>query len=175
MTTRSRTQNDEALFNALLFLLRTKTIEQISITELCKAAAVSRMSYYRNYQSIEDIITAKLNDIFSHAMRFMSKYKLTTPAEFGQLFFSFFQDYTTDLRTLISSDLKFLVSYAFKDDIKILINHHLVQVSVPEDEYWLAFVASGLTESLFLWSLNGAVETPEQMGRIVSHIINHQR
>ena len=37
--------------SALIGLLRTKTIEEVSISELCAAAGVGRASFYRNFES----------------------------------------------------------------------------------------------------------------------------
>ncbi len=46
----------EALQTALLYLMNTKKMEDISISELVRKAGVSRQAFYRNYTSKEDII-----------------------------------------------------------------------------------------------------------------------
>lgn len=46
----------EKLTQALLQLLRVKKIDDISIRELTQQAQVSRASFYRNYQSLSDIL-----------------------------------------------------------------------------------------------------------------------
>ncbi|MCR5505964.1 MAG: TetR/AcrR family transcriptional regulator [Bacilli bacterium] len=47
----------ECLFIALLKLMDEKPYQSISITEICDKAGVSRMAYYRNYNSKEEILT----------------------------------------------------------------------------------------------------------------------
>ena len=44
------------IMDALLQLMHTKDYEQISISELARKAGVSRMSYYRNYNSKDEIL-----------------------------------------------------------------------------------------------------------------------
>ncbi|MDT2835546.1 TetR/AcrR family transcriptional regulator [Enterococcus durans] len=44
------------IYQALLHLLQKKELIDISISELCKAARVSRTYYYRNFHSLQDII-----------------------------------------------------------------------------------------------------------------------
>ena len=47
---------DECLEEALLELLKTKTIDNVSVTELTKLAGVSRSSFYRRYDEPADIL-----------------------------------------------------------------------------------------------------------------------
>ena len=42
--------------NALLSLLKSKELKDISISEVTSAAGVSRVSFYRNYKEKEDIL-----------------------------------------------------------------------------------------------------------------------
>lgn len=55
----------ECLIHALMSLLETRPLSSISITELTRKAGVSRMTYYRNYRSLDEIFTTYLDDIFT--------------------------------------------------------------------------------------------------------------
>ena len=46
----------ESLTDALFYLMSKKEFNDIAITELSKKAGVSRLSFYRNFDSNEDII-----------------------------------------------------------------------------------------------------------------------
>ena len=46
----------ECLTGALLKLIKTKRLDKISVTELCEKAGVSRVTYYRNFSSVESIL-----------------------------------------------------------------------------------------------------------------------
>lgn len=50
----------ECLFEALLILMNKKPFDKITVSELVKRAGVSRTTFYRNYSSIEQIITEPL-------------------------------------------------------------------------------------------------------------------
>lgn len=52
----------ECLTTALVRLSESKPLSAITVTELCEMAGVSRMSFYRNYQSKEDILSAYLTE-----------------------------------------------------------------------------------------------------------------
>ena len=49
---------------SLLALLENKTIDDISISELCDNAGIGRASFYRNFNSKEDILRAYINQLF---------------------------------------------------------------------------------------------------------------
>lgn len=54
----------ECIVTALLKLIYTKPLSAITISELCEKAGVSRMSFYRNYESKEEIFKKRLEEIF---------------------------------------------------------------------------------------------------------------
>ena len=54
----------EHITGALLKLLREKPIEAISVSELCELAGIGRASFYRNYDSKEDILRAYIHALF---------------------------------------------------------------------------------------------------------------
>lgn len=53
----------ECMTTALLQLMKEKNFEQISVSEITKRAGVSRTSYYRNYDSKEDILKQGLDQV----------------------------------------------------------------------------------------------------------------
>lgn len=53
-----------SIIEAFLLLLQNQPYEKISISDIVKKAGVARVSYYRNFDSKESIITAYLNSIF---------------------------------------------------------------------------------------------------------------
>jgi AcrR family transcriptional regulator len=53
----------KCIVDALLLLMNEKDFDDITITEICTKADVSRMAYYRNYYTKKDIIIEYLKDI----------------------------------------------------------------------------------------------------------------
>ena len=46
----------EWMQQALLRLLRTKELSEISVTELTRTAGVARVTFYRNYNDMADVL-----------------------------------------------------------------------------------------------------------------------
>ncbi len=54
----------DIISEALIVLLKRKLYIDITVSELVNAAQVSRASFYRNYNSIDDVITHIVDDIY---------------------------------------------------------------------------------------------------------------
>ena len=53
----------DSIYIALLQLMEKKPYNEITITDITKRAGVSRMAYYRNYESKDDILIKRLESI----------------------------------------------------------------------------------------------------------------
>lgn len=51
----ARAETRACITKALVKLTQEKALSSISVTELCQAAGVSRMAFYRNYRSKEEV------------------------------------------------------------------------------------------------------------------------
>ncbi|WP_297634952.1 TetR/AcrR family transcriptional regulator [uncultured Clostridium sp.] len=68
----------ECIESALIQLMKTKSFQEISITDIAKRAGVSRNAYYRNYSSKEDILSGYLQNILSQMASALCKYSPLT-------------------------------------------------------------------------------------------------
>lgn len=56
-------QVKQDMYKALLRLMGDKTFSSISVSDITSEANVSRMSFYRNYNAIEDILTEHFDEV----------------------------------------------------------------------------------------------------------------
>ena len=61
--------NRQCISEALIRLMETKAYEDISVTEICRMAGVSRMTYYRNYRSKREIFSDYMKMIVDEFVR----------------------------------------------------------------------------------------------------------
>ena len=62
-TNHSKQFSRDCMVQALMQLLQTKSLSNITISELTERAGVSRMTYYRNYNSMDEIFISYLKDL----------------------------------------------------------------------------------------------------------------
>ena len=139
-------------------MLKEKPLENIKIKDLTEEANVSRVSFYRNYKSKEDVLTK----YFSYCM-----------ADFKTI-----PDFQNNFWLNIFNYL-----YKIKDNIKVLVDANLTRVlmqfvfdafldgqSEKEDIYRRACQAGSFWGIINEWFKRGMVEQPEEMTRIVEDL-----
>lgn len=99
----------DSIYEALLQLMEKKPYSEIKITDIVERAGVSRMAYYRNYQSKDEILTKRLeknlDDFYSRILD--DKSKGTTSMSRIEFMTAFFEELQKDhiLQTVISAGL----------------------------------------------------------------------
>ena len=139
-------------------MLKEKPLENIKIKDLTEEADVSRVSFYRNYKSKEDVLTK----YFSYCM-----------ADFKTI-----PDFQNNFWLNIFNYL-----YKIKDNIKVLVDANLTRVlmqfvfdafldgqSEKEDIYRRACQAGSFWGIINEWFKRDMVEQPEEMTRIVEDL-----
>ena len=74
-----------SIVSALIDLMREKNFEAISVSEITARAGVSRVSYYRNFDSKEDILTGSLKDLMDHFAEEINTIPGHTPVSYTHL------------------------------------------------------------------------------------------
>lgn len=125
----------EALTGALYLLLKTKRLEQVSVSELVVKAGVSRSAYYRNFTTIQDVfsllVTEKAISIFSDI------------------------DFTTGMYESANWEPVFDRLWHHQPIIKILNDNHQISLLVESLNHIAIQPSSSLNEILRLRILNG--------------------
>ena len=115
----------ECMVTALMLLLKEKPLSAISISELTEKAGVSRMTYYRNYQSKEDIFSSFLEEALTDYQREAKELSLDQHAyASANLFhcFSYFEKHKEFLDSLFKSGLGHLLLTAISRYVPKRVN-----------------------------------------------------
>lgn len=148
----------ESLTEALLILIRKKPFEEITITEISKLAGVSRVSFYRNFDSKEDILVKYL---FERSMAEFSRYPAETTEEKLVAMFK------------AIAQLHDIIDLLYQQNLSHLFLFYLRTATgaSPEDqnnEAYLKSIKMGICfGALDEWIRRGRQESPEQMVEIL--------
>ncbi len=144
-----------AFVNTLIQQMRVKPFNQISVSELSEAAEYDRRTFYRYFQTKEDILYL-YSAVLLEAMANDMKREALTPRS-GFLAYFKFWDTHRDFLTLLEKQ-GFLYFLAEKQDQ--LLYHQ----QVPEfSQYAYYFTLGGLWQVLVFWIRTGMRQTPEQL------------
>ena len=163
----SNTLIKKCIVDALISLMNEKAFDDITITEICNKACVSRMTYYRNYYTKKDIIIEYLKDIAenfekeSHSWQEKNEY---TNKNVIRFLFTYFQKYSYFMKTLRKANLSGLLqeclnSYLEKETDMITRNS-------AQEKYHMYSYAGALYNVYIKWLDNDMKESPEEMAEI---------
>lgn len=127
MTARKNIAHDivvESLAEALLQLMEKKPFSDISISELCTRAGVGRVSFYRNYDNMQDILSD-----------YLTKCTDEWWAEFIQHPQEYFRDhFWSELLEQYRKNER-LISLIYQNDLSYIIKNHIFSCCGPKPEH----------------------------------------
>ena len=156
----------ESITQALLRLMQEKEYKDISITDVCKLAGVSRNAFYRNYPAKDAILRQymyEFTDVWRRQLRTVKN--LTAKQYFTTLFIE-----TGKHKELIRMLHKAQIEYLLIDVIFTFFRNFTLHTS--QIHYLQCHFAGSIHSIIVHWIMNEQPETPEELGLMVCNF-NH--
>ena len=147
-------QSQRMIAHALMALLRRKPCAAITVSELCQEAAIGRKTFYRNFDTKEDVIDLILGDLLETYRRGLGE----IPSEERLFFhFAFIKEHVEFFTALYRNGLIELANRKFS----VLIAETMpVWSDDPiEQEYRSRFVCAGIEAIEGVWMEHGCQES----------------
>lgn len=158
--TQIKTDSLQYLTQALFHLLETKPLNDITITALVARAGVSRMAFYRNYDTLEDILRAyfepRLQQLFDNVI-------LQRPAQVKLADMqTFFAEFAHQWRLAERQHYEYLIRDLFTAQMATYY------AQWPDaNRYWAVFMTNGVYGIWREWLLSGQHESLEQLQALI--------
>lgn len=72
----NRSEKEKHIFHALVELMQTRNVWEITVSELAKQAGISRSGFYRLFESVDDVVKNMENDMLE-TMRDICRYYIS--------------------------------------------------------------------------------------------------
>lgn len=144
----------EHITSGLLELMEQKPFGSISVSEICEKAGVGRASFYRNFESKEDIIRKHLHNLLEE---WWAGYTGTTTPELVAAIFDYFYERKNLYIMLYKQGLAYISLQSVKDSCGPKPEHNNAAA------YFAAFFSYGLYGWIEEWFKRGLQETPREM------------
>lgn len=152
----------ESLADALLKLLADRPIDQIRISEIADAANVSRITYYRNFNSKEDVLYFKCMRMAERWYAGLTPEQISSPARFAEAFYEQTYARRDILMTLYRAKLHHILLASI---YRVMQLHHKAYRD-DDEAYASAFFAYGMFGILSEWIKGGCRKTPRQLAAL---------
>ncbi|MGN0693211.1 MAG: TetR/AcrR family transcriptional regulator [Oscillospiraceae bacterium] len=160
----------ECIQTALINLIGVKPFDKITITELVLRSGVSRMSFYRNYKTKEDVIMDMCTELEEQLYESISDDSFKKePRKWYFGLFSRVMSHEKELSLLFSANMPQNIS------IRILTAAGEVfkKLSLSDEEKYKASAWEGaLIGIIFHWLSSGMKESPDEMADMCMKLIN---
>lgn len=153
-----------SITDALLQLMYQKSFSDITITEIIKTAGVARVSFYRNYNSREDVLLTLIEDI-------LAKYQNLVESDGAEYYtyrnvlhsFQYFKDYGCYVLDLYH--------FGYGSILLEKLNqfHEVAAGTMPNnsiEKYHLYMYMGALFNTAIIWIQNGTKESTEDIARM---------
>ena len=155
----------ERIVAALTELMSQKDYASITITEITQKADVSRMTYYRNYSSKEDILRRFMSDVGEriHA-KIVEQDLYHDTYQYYYTLFEMLGQYEALVNAALTAGLDGLILDCIAHNMD---QTFLGTAAHPDTEkYLLRFYAGAFFHVFIEWTRNGRQESCEQMARL---------
>ena len=163
----------DCMVQALIQLLKTKSLSNITITELTERAGVSRMTYYRNYHSLDEIFSSYLKDLVESYRQDVATWpdKGNYNDSRNMLHcYEYFNHYKEFIACLVQTGLGHLLLQAL--DSYILDTYYTEDKG--QDFYYTLRAFSGSLYNIYVtWILEDSKESAEEIVSIICKIYSY--
>ncbi len=157
------------MIDSLLQLMKTIPYDEITITQITNKAGVSRMTYYRNYLSKDEIL-ASYNEYLTEEFASITRtIKEMNNSSYFKALFDFSSKCKDYLYTLNKTQKLYIILEAINKNVDVITKDN-----DEENIYYYKFFAGAIFNTLISWIISGTKESSEEMAeKLVDFIGNN--
>lgn len=167
-------QSSEWIFEALSELARDKSYESISVTDIVNRANIGRSTFYRNFDTKDDVLRFKCDQKCMELKDYLLEYKNKNGVPPGPLltkpFVTFWSENSIIIELLIKVNRLNILNESYAD---ILRKYHSDNTDIVDEmtlkysDYILEANVSSSISVLVKWIKNNKRESPDELAKIV--------
>lgn len=170
---------------ALISLLKKKSFEYITVSEICKTAGVNRSTFYLHYETIGDLLNEASRGLLDDFLSYFTKdiksevFDLANK-KLDELFFiqdkyltpylNYIQDHKEVFLTAILHNKTFGFENVYKRMFENIFNPILDRFNYPADtrQYVMMYYLTGINAIVIEWLKNSCDKPVEEISEIIS-------
>lgn len=172
---RTRKQLEEALVR----LLKKKSIQKISVSELAEEADITRATFYQYYRDPYEMLRMMQDDIIEHIQDIIDR---TTGGDAKGFFYQLFEYMSDDS---VKPEILYFdtgngsgyerVGYEIHNNYMLRWGQKFTGEQSSQYEYYRYYIIFGCIAVVENWIKNGKKETPQQMAEITFSVLPKEK
>jgi len=162
-------QSKQLIRDALFALMEKKAFQEITIKDIAEKAGIARLTFYRNFDSKEDIIRYHIQCGF---MDFLHELRDTSNADLREMIslcYRYWHLKRDELILLSNQKMEWLVKEPFETYLHIILE----QMGLKEKYtyFQIQFLIGGMLADMLAWIKNPRGNTPEDMAEEIIQLL----
>lgn len=163
------------IYEALERLMQKTEYKNIKITDLCNEAKIGRVTFYRHYDTIDDVLRKKCDEKCDGLINYIVKSIKSNDERisFLQYFLRYWYDHSNILALIYKADRASIISESLE---KIMYKMKpMISLPHPQPKYMNYFFAIRSAIPLAIlaeWVKNDLNITPDELSEILSKMLN---
>ncbi|MFV0400726.1 MAG: TetR/AcrR family transcriptional regulator [Oscillospiraceae bacterium] len=166
------TVSKNLLADGLFFLMEKKSFAEITIIELCERAQVSRRTFYRHFNQIDEVIAYKSQDIIDEFVAAMNIQRSNSYEAIIESYFIFWRSYSPLLALLNQNNLTYAIFTPYLLSLRelpwLFPLHRADGLDQEIFNCELAYHSGGLWSLLTYWIMSGCVQSEHMLAKTVA-------
>lgn len=149
----------KVIHGAFLQLLKTNTVEKITVTEICRLAEINRATFYRHYENQYDLLSCMENEMLEDIKK--AAYECGNDIDkLTEIILCKFYEQKETWMLLLSDH----ADLGFQSKIYRFFEGHFMKSSISgEGKLKYRFLLYGYSGLIDHWAKNGMKEPPKEM------------
>jgi len=165
-----------SLQTALIELLQEKTLDKISISELCKKASVNRGTFYLHYQDVAELFEEYFHNMTEDLRKAYYEPYLLTHFKIENLsadmvrIFHHVEKYKQFYKIVFNRKTPMMYYYRLFDIIRNYLKESISHIQSENVEFFASYQANAIIGLVIQWIQHDFKESPEQMNKILLNL-----
>lgn len=167
------------IYEGLCLLIRRQPFASITVKELVEAAQVGRTTFYRNFDTIEDVLHMRCDQVFDGLLIYLQAYRQQQPSTSGVKLLKpvlrYFDTHSELIEILLLAHRVDMLEESFRrllQPFKPLFTAAYA-VELAYVDYLLAIRIGGMTNALTHWITTGKQQSPDELADRLSVMIQN--
>ncbi|WP_429970414.1 TetR/AcrR family transcriptional regulator [Fructilactobacillus sp. Tb1] len=153
----------ELIIFGLFEMMMEKPYADITVKEICEQSDVSRMTFYRNFHTKEDVIFGQFETVYSTFIKRLVIQNRFTFFDVATTFFTIIKENQLMMEAIVQNDLSNFLLNALRGYIKTLVDNEILKTREKSTEMLVAMISGGLTEVIITWTKDGMKQPVDEL------------
>lgn len=154
--------------------LQEKTLRKLRVTDIYERSFVSRATFYRLFDSVEDVLSYECDLIYFQLSEAVQSAAFDSKQALFLYLIEKWLEQEVLIKTLVENNLVSVIYETHMKNRALTKNVFLKDITLSDEEsdYLSAILATLIPASVNVWYLHGKKDTPYEIYRAVSHSLN---